>query len=86
MGAMAMKGCSAFPKAPGLLEPNHQNVYCHIQDTHWWGDSYPSAEIQSLYSTALVDWVIIAGRRTDKFMSLARKLARIETQTAESRV
>ena len=26
MGAMAMKGCSAFLKAPVLLEPHHQIV------------------------------------------------------------
>ena len=26
LGAMAMKGCSAFPKAPALLEPLHQIV------------------------------------------------------------
>ena len=26
LGAMAMKGCSAFPKAPELLEPHHQIV------------------------------------------------------------
>ena len=24
LGAMAMKGCSALPKAPALLEPHHQ--------------------------------------------------------------
>ena len=35
--AMAMKEYSAFPKAPALLEPYHQIVSCHIQDTHWWG-------------------------------------------------
>ena len=23
LGAMAMKGCSAFPKAPASLEPHH---------------------------------------------------------------
>ena len=34
LGAMAMKGFSAFPKPPGL-EPHHQIVLCHIQDT-WW--------------------------------------------------
>ena len=34
---MARKGYSAFPKAPALLEPYHQIVYCHIQDTRWWG-------------------------------------------------
>ena len=26
LGAMAMKGYFAFPKAPALLEPHHQNV------------------------------------------------------------
>ena len=26
LGAMAMKGCSVFPKAPALLEPHHQIV------------------------------------------------------------
>ena len=30
-----MKGYSAFPKAPVLLEPHHQIAYCHIQDTCW---------------------------------------------------
>ena len=31
---MTMKGYSAFHKAPVLLEPRHQLVSCHIQDTH----------------------------------------------------
>ena len=35
LGVMAMKGYSAFPKAPVLLEPHHQIVLCHIQDTRW---------------------------------------------------
>ena len=34
LGAMPMKGCSGFPKAAVSLKPNHQIVYCHIQDTH----------------------------------------------------
>ena len=55
---MAMKGYSAFPKAPALLEPHHQIVYCHIQDTRR-GGSYPSAEEESVYSTAPADWAII---------------------------
>ena len=29
LGAMEMKGYSAFPKVPTLLEPNHQIVWCH---------------------------------------------------------
>ena len=48
----AMKGYSAFSKAPALLEPCHQIVKCHIQDTRWGGGSYHSAEKQSVYSTA----------------------------------
>ena len=36
-----MKGYSAFPKAPTLLEPHHQVVLCHIQDTRWGGVFLP---------------------------------------------
>ena len=28
---------SSFPKAPALLEPHHQIVWCHFQDTRWGG-------------------------------------------------
>ena len=51
LGAMAVKGCSAFPKAPVVLEPHHQIVECHIQDTHWGGGL-------SVYSTAPTDLAI----------------------------
>ena len=47
LGAMPMKRFTAFPKAPALLEPHHQSL---------WGWSYPSAEMQSVYSTAPADW------------------------------
>ena len=30
-GAIAMKGCSAFSKAPESLEPHHQIVLCYIR-------------------------------------------------------
>ena len=33
LGTMAMKRYSAFPKAPTSLEPHHQIVWCHIQNT-----------------------------------------------------
>ena len=52
-----MKGYSTFPKVPALLEPHHQIVYCHIQDTRC-GGSYPSAEKQPVYSTAPADWAM----------------------------
>ena len=32
---MAMKVYSAFPKTQALLEPHHQIVWCHNQDTRW---------------------------------------------------
>ena len=31
LGVMAMKDYSAFAEAPGLLEPQHQTVLCHIR-------------------------------------------------------
>ena len=33
LGAMAMKGYFAFPKASPLLEPHQQIVKCYIRDT-----------------------------------------------------
>ena len=48
---MAIKGYSAFPKAPALLEPHHQIILCYIQDTRLRG-SYPSAEMLSVYTAA----------------------------------
>ena len=35
LGALAMKRYSAFPKAPASLEPYHQIVLCHVQDSRW---------------------------------------------------
>ena len=49
LGTMAMKGYSAFPKAPALLQPHHQIVKCHIR-TLVGGGSNSFAEMQSLYS------------------------------------
>ena len=57
---MTIKEYSTFPKAPALLEPHYKIVYCHIQDICWRG--YPSAEKQSVYSTALADWEILVVR------------------------
>ena len=54
----AMMEYSILPKAPGL-EPHHQMVKCHIQDTCWRWGSYSSAEMQSVYSTAPVDWALL---------------------------
>ena len=43
LGAMVMKGYSAFSKAPALLEPHHQIVSVITGHSLGWG-VYPSAE------------------------------------------
>ena len=54
-----MKGYSTFSKAL-RLEPHHQVVLCHAQDTHWSGRGlYLSAEILSVYSTAPDSWATV---------------------------
>ena len=49
LGALAMKGYSAFSKAPALLEPYHQIVNVISR----------TLEMQSVYSIALSEWPII---------------------------
>ena len=51
-----MKEYSAFPKVQPLLEPHHQIVF----KTLMGGGSLPSAEVQSVYSTASTDWAILS--------------------------
>ena len=65
--AMAMKGYSTLPKAPGL-EPCHQMQFNVISKTLIGkGGSYPTAEVQSVYSTALAVWAVyLFGRLHDE--------------------
>ena len=53
--SMAMKGYTASPKAPALQEPHDQIAYCYIQDPRY-KESYPSAEMQSVYPTTSANW------------------------------
>ena len=54
---MAIKDYLAFSKASALLKARHQDI-------RWWGGGYPSAEMQSMYSTELpANWVVITGER-----------------------
>ena len=52
LGAMAMKGCSAFPKT---------SSECLVSYSVWGWESYFSAEQQSVYSTASPDWATMDG-------------------------
>ena len=57
-GSDRYEGYSAFRKAPALLKPYHQ-IVCIIFG-HLLRESYPSAEMQSVYSTATADYVILS--------------------------
>ena len=63
LGVKAIKEYSTFSKSSGL-KLYHQMVYCHIQDTLRGGVPYPSAEMQSVYSTApaISFWVYCANK------------------------
>ena len=57
LGAMAMKVYSPFPqnpKTPSLVQPHH--IFSVIFRTFVGGGSYPSVEMQSVYSTAPPDF------------------------------
>ena len=49
--AMAVEGCSAFPKVLALLEPHHQIVFRTLI-----AGGYPSAVVKLVYSTAPAVW------------------------------
>ena len=50
---MVIKGYSKFPKA-SVLEPHHQMVKCHVQDTHWGERVLPLCRdaVDIFYSTS----------------------------------
>ena len=52
--AMAMKEYTAFPKAPASLEPTPSDCLVSYPE-HSLGESYPSSEMLSVYSTVPVD-------------------------------
>ena len=54
LGDMAIKECSAFPKAPALLEPLFSDILV-VYLGHLLG-GYPSAKVQLVYSTAPGNW------------------------------
>ena len=58
LGAMTIKGYSTFPKAPDITGTSPSD--CLVPNLgHSLGVSYPSAEVQSVYSTATANWVSV---------------------------
>ena len=70
LGVMAMKGCSAFPKAPTSGTSLSDCLVSY--PGHSLRRSYPSAEVQSVYSTAPADWVIVLDRNTFNHITVQR--------------
>ena len=68
---VAIKGYSAFPKAPALLELHH-HMFSVISRTFGGegGGSYPSAGKQLEYSTAPANWAIEDWSLTIRFYSV----------------
>ena len=63
---MAMNECSTCPKAPASLDPYHQNVLCHIQDTSWGILSLCSDAVDVFYCLSwlgklrrMIHWLIL---------------------------
>ena len=56
LGAVAIKGYPVFPKAPALRKPHHQLF--DVITGHSFEESYPSTQMQSMYSAAPAYWII----------------------------
>ena len=78
---MAMKGYFAFSKAPALLEPHHQIVWCQIQETHWGVGSYYSAEMQLVYSTAQAYLAFMTYKKSTKTEAVFTKFGWLVVST-----
>ena len=52
-----MKGYSAFPKAPVTGVSPSDCLTSYLRDS--LGESYPTAEVQSAFSTTLADRVVV---------------------------
>ena len=60
LGVMAMKGCSASPKNSNITETSPSDCLVSYTGHSLGGEqSYPSAEVQSVYSTAPANWARI---------------------------
>ena len=44
------------PQSSSIIKTSISDCLVSYQDPHWEGGSYPSAEMQSVYSAASADW------------------------------
>ena len=64
LGVMAMEGCSAFPKAPALLESYYQIVLCLIQDIHWEGSTPPADWARNIWDYIAIRLNVLRNKYT----------------------
>ena len=55
-GSDGNKGVLSIPQSSSIAGISPSDCLVSYQDTRWEGGSYPSAEKQSVYSTAPADW------------------------------
>ena len=73
LGAIAMKGYSAFPKTAVLLDPHHQIVLCHIRTLVGGGGFLPlSREAVGVFYRPLADLAIFRYEEITKSWSKTR--------------
>ena len=67
---MAIKGYSAFPNAPALVEPHNQMFSNYFQDTHWRSLTPLQRCSRCIFFSASSDWAKQKGKFLDSFFFL----------------
>ena len=62
-GSNGNEGVLCIPQSPSITGTSQSDLVSY-RDTHWGCVSYPSADVQSVYSPALSDWTIVFDRNT----------------------
>ena len=60
-GSNGNEGVLRIPQSSSITGTSPSDCLVSYQDTHW-GESYPSAAVQSVYFTSSADWAIISRR------------------------
>ena len=58
-GSDGNEGVLHIPQSSNITGISPSDCLVSYQDTRWGGGSYPSAEKQSVYSTAPADWASV---------------------------
>ena len=59
-GSESNESLFRIPQSSSIIENLLSDCWVSYQETSWWEVSYPSAEMQSIYSSAPADWAAIS--------------------------